>query len=269
MLAALVSRLELDELAKTIQAVARDALLLRTGLVEAAPLGVGSSRIGGYPDLPPDAPWPCHSSGKPLAFLAQLNLSNARSMYGDASLPSEGILQFFSVYGWQDEDSTDPQVPPGTERPDWTRIVYHSNADGLAPRETPAGVNSFPPASIEFQRVLTLPNHPHEPGCRPLLERELTGDQIASMKTLVDTFDEVQAYVLGYPAKHQLLGYADYVQDIPDFVPQGDHSLLFQLASDDHTSMCWGDGGYLYFWMSAAHRDVSDFSAVITDYQCF
>ena len=265
LLAELIERYGLETLCASVEALGRQALRLRTRAAAQSPVPAGASKIGGTPDLPPNTPWPVHSSGKPLAFLAQMNLSEAAKALPLAPLPQTGVLQVFSVYGWQVEDCTDPQLPDGPETGDWTRILYHPESNSLAPRAMPADLNSFPAAAVEFIPIISMPNHPQEPAVAAL---GLSDDQLQRVGSLCESFDEIESHRLGYPATHQLLGYAHYEQDLPEFDEEPPLRMLFQLASDDHPAMYWGDGGYLYFWSLPELIGKNDFSQITTDYQC-
>lgn len=52
---------------------------------EVAEVPLGSSRVGGLPDLPKGAEWPTGPGGMPYAFIAQINLAELRDAVGDAS----------------------------------------------------------------------------------------------------------------------------------------------------------------------------------------
>ncbi len=174
------------------------------------------------------------------------------------------MLSVFSIYGWQVEDSTDPQVPRGSPAADWTRILYHASARGLERRETPAGTNSFPAAAVEFVPILSLPTHRREPVRAAL---DISEDDQQRFQALLGTFETVTRYHLGNPPNHQLLGDASYEQTFLEEVAEQGLRLVFQLASDNRAAMCWGDGGYLYFWARPADIETRDFSRVVTDYQ--
>ena len=51
------------------------AFLLRTSKPDGSDVPRGRTKIGGEPDLPEGQAWPVYRDGKPLAFLAQVNLS--------------------------------------------------------------------------------------------------------------------------------------------------------------------------------------------------
>lgn len=52
------------------------------------------SKLGGEPEMPPELAWPSGPGG-PLAFVAQLDLAEARAAGGPAWLPPAGALFFF------------------------------------------------------------------------------------------------------------------------------------------------------------------------------
>ena len=55
---------------------------------------LGTTRFGGWPDLPADSRWP-RWAGRPMAFLAQINLADAHQSNPQLRLPSAGLLSFF------------------------------------------------------------------------------------------------------------------------------------------------------------------------------
>src|SRR5215216_4862702 len=57
-------------------------------------LKVGASKLGGAPDLPYEVTWPLMGDA-PLAFLAQINLSEVQPFDTNKLLPSSGMLYFF------------------------------------------------------------------------------------------------------------------------------------------------------------------------------
>ncbi|WP_406693386.1 DUF1963 domain-containing protein [Singulisphaera sp. Ch08] len=248
-----------------IEQLARPAYLLRTERSDGFELSVGRTKIGGEPDLPEGLEWPVYRDGKPLAFLAQINLNELPEGAQRGGLPASGILSFFSVWGWQVEDDADPQIPDGEPAPDWTRILYHEDLGTLRRHPVPDGVNSFPAAVAEFVPIVCLPNNPGEPDVARLGWDEGTWEKFSEV---VSDYDSVCSQRLGYPTRNLLLGYADYIQCFVDEVADRNLRLLFQLGSDDHAEMGWGDGGFLYFW--ADPRDIArrDFTKLHTDFQC-
>jgi uncharacterized protein YwqG len=244
----------------------RPALLLKTAPAVESKLPPGRTKIGGRPDLPEGLQWPRFADGKPLAFLAQINLAELPAGVKLARLPKSGILYFFSVFGWQVEGDADPQLPPGDYGYDWTRVLFHPDSEGpLRRQRTPANVNAFKAAKGEFIPILSLPKDAREPAVAALGWKR---DVKEKYEDLVRSFNSACNYQLGNPARNLLLGFADYEQDFVDEVADHNLQLLFQLASDDNAEMCWGDGGYIYFWIRPQDLRRRNFKKIHTDYQC-
>ncbi|MCA9266894.1 MAG: DUF1963 domain-containing protein, partial [Planctomycetales bacterium] len=85
---------------------------------------------------------------------------------------------------------------------------------------------------------------------------------------MVSAYNGARGHQLGNPARNLLLGYADYEQTFEQQVAAQNLQLLFQIASDDNAAMCWGDGGYIYFWIAPQDLASKNFDAIYTDYQC-
>jgi uncharacterized protein YwqG/predicted DNA-binding protein (MmcQ/YjbR family) len=248
-----------------IDAMARPAFLLRTKRSKGSVLPPGRTKIGGEPDLPEGQEWPVYRDGRPLAFLAQINLSELPEGADRGGLPARGLLSFFSAWGWQDEGDADPHPPADEPAPAWTRVILHQDLKMLRPRQTPEGVNAFPAAEADPIPIVCLPTDRNEPTVAALGWDEETWDHFSE---LVDEYNAVRSHQLGFPARNLLLGYADYQQYFVEEVADRGLQLLFQLASDANADMCWGDDGNIYFW--ADPRDVArgDFTKLHMDYQC-
>jgi len=77
-----------------MERVARPCVELTTRAPTAADKAIGSSRIGGTPDLPAGVDWPEGSDG-PMAFVAQLDLGAIASYDPQGLLPAKGVMSFF------------------------------------------------------------------------------------------------------------------------------------------------------------------------------
>jgi uncharacterized protein YwqG/predicted DNA-binding protein (MmcQ/YjbR family) len=249
-----------------IESLSRPAMLLQTRKAVESKMALGQTKIGGQPDLPECVEWPQFSDGRPLAFLAQINLGEAPTVGKPSGLPESGLLSFFSVFGWQVEDDADPQLPRGKYDYTWTRVFYHpGNQKTLQRRRTPPGVNAFKAASVEFVPVTCFPTHTKEPVVANLGWKRDVKDKYDD---LVMAYNGARGHQLGNPARNLLSGYADYEQDFVKEVADGDLQLLFQLASDDNAGMCWGDGGFVYFWIGPKDLARKKFDKIFTDCQC-
>jgi hypothetical protein len=151
---------------KEIHKIARHAILLLTKKSSEAEIPLGAAKVGGQPDLPAQTEWPVYRDGKPLAFLAQIDLAEVAKLGTPIEgLPSEGLLSVFSVWGWMEAGDGDPRTPEGGERQQlgWTVALHTQGRVPLERRKTPRGVNSYKAAAVEPTPILSLPNHRVEP----------------------------------------------------------------------------------------------------------
>ncbi len=262
----LIAYYKLSHLETDIQGIAQQAVLLKTRRAKGTELELGQTKIGGLPDLPESLQWPSHHSGKHLAFLAQINLAEVSQVISLENLPGSGILYFFSVYGWQVEGDSDPQLPEASSEEGWTQVLYQSEMNvPLRRRKLPSDVNGFKPTAVEFIPVLSLPDG-KEPVVTALKWKE---DDLEHYDwDLVLSYRKVRNKPLRKASPHLLLGYAEYEQECPKVVAENNLQLLFQLATDFKADMCWGDGGLIYFWMKPEDIVRRDFSTIFVDYQC-
>jgi uncharacterized protein YwqG len=237
-----------------IHKLARPAILLRTRESSEAKIPLGATKIGGRPDLQAGYEWPAYKDGKPLAFLAQLDLAEIAKLGTPIKgLPTTGLLSLFSAWGWMGEGDADPRIPDGeNEQIGWT-VALHAPPATWERRKTPQGVNSFKAAAVEPTRVLSLPNHRVEP---PLAALGWTDDEY-------DRFDEMQSDYCSlqmghwlknsdaFASHHQLGGYAVFQQQFPDGLLETGRAMLLQIGTDGKADMCWSDGGELTFYADA------------------
>ncbi|RJG23791.1 YwqG family protein [Paenibacillus thiaminolyticus] len=123
-----IQEYELEPAARQLMAVCRQGIRLDIGVPddEAAR---GRSRVGGSPDLPPQAEWPLTADGEPMTFLAQLNLEQLAACDSLKRLPVRGMLYFFIGI---DEPAYDIEH----------RVIYAASADGLE-RRGPGGATAL------------------------------------------------------------------------------------------------------------------------------
>jgi uncharacterized protein YwqG len=273
---ALISKCELDLFQEQILRLAKPCLRILPDLPFDGKK-IGSTHIGGTPDLPKGVKWP-QIEGKYLVFLAQINLEEMS--FADAAkapqsiqqpslfdlstiecrkpeydlLPKNGMLFFFlgSTTDYYNVQHQVIYVPNGqtllkrTQRPSLDQFVNTNRG------------TYFPPFVVTTQLGMSLPSF----GWRRLN---------------TNTFDEElhwkYAYLESAIEHHQsskLLGYAyppDYRICWNLFAREKPNSrydtsfeieyyqnwlLLFELYSHEETEMYWGDSGCLYFMI---HRD--------------
>lgn len=251
-----------------ILALIRPAILLHTQKSDMSKLRPAQSRIGGVPDLPADWEWPTFH-GNPLAFLAQINLAEIPLEVERGDLPRDGILYFFSVYGWQKDDG---DIHPDL---DWNRaeeigfsqaLWFIGDTTSLRRASKPDGIRTFDAAAVEYLPVISLPRA--EPNAREPVVAALqwSEDEYERLDNLYFDLDYYAKTVRGFSVDHQLLGYAGAIQTT---VTPVNHRLLFQLDSDyNQTGMEWGDGGMIYFVIEQEALKRGDFSKIVSDFQC-
>jgi uncharacterized protein YwqG len=248
----------LGRVADRMLGLARPAVRLSATRVHDEELAVGTSKIGGLPDLQTGVEWPAWAD-RPLAFLAQINLADLHPFSFCDVLPREGLLQFF----YDDEQGTwgfDPQ-----DRGSWC-VRFESDVHGLV---RAPGAKHFPSCRLTSSAATTLADWNSYDFQQLGLSRE---DRL----TYFGVLDELEAeapevgplhQILGNPAAVQgdmqlecqlvsnglYCGNASGYQDprAKDLKPgAADWRLLLQLDSDDEAEMMWGDAGVLYFWIT-------------------
>lgn len=272
----LVERHGLSERNSEIATLIRPAILLRSWMVEGDEvIPLGASKLGGLPDLPDAVDWPTfelEGDEKPLAFLGQFDLAEAADCpQAFSGLPKSGLLSLFSVWGWITEEEFDPEFPEGPENaPGWTVMLHTPAGSSLSRREPPDELFLFHPAPIEMIPVLSLPNHAKEPEVAALGWDDDTWE----------TFDRMQAdfrsilwghYLndVSALATHSLVGgYAMFQQEYPEDLVGTDKRMLIQIGSDGNTTMAWGDGGELTFYVDTSALQQGRFEGIECHYQC-
>lgn len=222
---------------------------------------VGSSRIGGEPDLPPGFPWPTWK-GKPLAFVAQVEIAAVQTYSVCRDLPKDGLLQFYyaAAAGTWGFDPAD--------RGSW-RVMHIRRAD-LERRAWPSGLDEesrFRSCQVSLSKDFSIGPLPDD------LQEDAVDE-------VVDLVIDLQAndlgrltYLLGYPTEIQgemqeqcaLVSGGIYCGNPSGYSdPRGaelgrdaaNWRLLLQVGSESEAGMMWGDAGCLYFWIR--ERDLAD-----------
>lgn len=253
----------LVQAAHEIALIAELCVRFRVSPIDEQNIPVGSSKLGGRADLPPELEWPCWR-GHALGFLGQINLGEVSGLPCCKSLPQSGLLSFFydsdqGTWGFDPED-----------KGSW-RVLYTSLHDGpLSRRNLPEEIPEyarFTPCVVHFFEAISLPGAESI----PIVELDLDESARDGYRDFLDEFREQQWPGTG----HQILGHPDAIQGEMQLECQlasnglycGDESgyrnprrreletgatawkLLLQLDSDDDTAMMWGDVGCLYFWI--------------------
>jgi len=265
----------LDALMELVRAGFR---LVSSGAIEPLheiPLGV--SRLGGLPDLPPGAEWPRTPDGRPMSFLAQLNLAEAQGVRPETPLPPGGQLYFFY------DAERQPAGYNEQDRGFWRVLTAQVPQADLRRAEPPDGLAEgchFHGRAVRLEPELFLPS--------PQTLSELLAQEVGSVPGMNALRQALRSGAYGRWFRqigggdeermdHRFLGHPHEVQSampghLPavicedgdgavaweeepgDFEPDGsipvsDWRLLLQLSTTGGAGWNWGDGGRLYFWV--------------------
>ncbi len=219
----------------------------------AAVVDTGGSKLGGLPDLPAYLDWPCEA-GRPLAFVAQVNLAEVAPWDTRHELPPKGLLLFFYDLG-NHEGGRVLYLEPGVP------LVRTPFPDALGKKFR------LPERAVVLTPVAMPPHYLSEEEMAPC-NALCGGDKdLAS-----DTYCELRAEYVGYAYADDsstfLLGQPDTIQGA---LAEEDGVLLFQLASfeDARGSLQLGDGGNAYFLIHERDLAARDFSKVRVVMQCY
>ena len=236
---------------------------------------LGSSRLGGWPDLPVGHKWP-QWQDRPMSFLAQINLSEVHAVNPGVRLPATGLLLFFmGCESATFEDDTFGietyivDVLLGSKRNHrggW-QVIYAAEDDELERMVFEGTIKPqlFQPCQVRFQVVSkSLPD-----------EDSVAYERLRLSDEQRDDYNEVLDLVTVENPDNQLMGFPELIQFSPPELycagvisgrpanafadPESedylalqeqacDWTLLLQLNSDDNPDFLWGDGGHLYFY---------------------
>lgn len=214
----------------------------------AGPLAPGASKFGGAPDLPPGTDIPA-VGGRPLALLAQINLSDLEIAGLEHPFPKRGILSFYydtenQPWGSGEED----------ERDGWRVQFFDGDPTQLERIEVPEDA-MLPEFAVSFEAAESI-------DADALIDMDFDDDDAEEIFELVEN-GEPKHQMLGFPFAVQnpvfmeTAHYCDGVEDWDEAEKAADdYVLLFQMDSDDDLDAMWGDMGMLYF--SIKKEDLAD-----------
>jgi uncharacterized protein YwqG len=269
---------------RDLLSLARPSVRLASQRVPYAAIGMGDSRIGGLPDVPPDFEWPrwmptntrdqFPHPGRPapLGFIAQIDMSHVPPV--DDALPVSGWLCFFydrycEPWGFDPADRGCCRVTyADCDRSSLSRAEPPSDAD-------PDHVAH--PCLVEAHAELTLPDD--------MPDLEYGTPEYESYRSLWDDLTADSGLT-----HHRLLGHPQLVQNPMErecqlasngvycgnsvFPEQekvraleagaADWRLLLQIDTDEEgPGWMWGDVGRIYFWIRRQDLAARRFTDVI------
>jgi hypothetical protein len=192
---------DLGPYVERLQALIRPSIVLATSRAKASSLAVGTTKIGGAPDLPESLPWP-EWNRQLLAFYGQINLTDIAPF--ELGLPTEGLLSFFFA---TDMDATRAQCTGAG-------IVCRFTNQPLQRRKPP------PRAPDPFRScAVNIISYPSLPWGYSLRDQDMWGLDFVQQEDLHDAYaecvDSIKSTLHIGDDHHQFLGYPRPVQHTP------------------------------------------------------
>ncbi|MBB3112299.1 uncharacterized protein YwqG [Paenibacillus phyllosphaerae] len=271
----------LDRVKQSLIELLADSVRLNSEPCPDDEIGIGSSKLGGCPDLPVGVEWPTYG-GRPLNLIAQLNLADVQPYEPAQRLPREGFLSFFydaleQPWGFDPQDKGRFKViysEPGLQLqrlPEPEELSEQGNFGAM--RLSSQLDTTFP--SIDTIEVVQLDLNVDEDE----LYWELT-DQIAGSKdeTLIhrmfghpDTIQNAMQLECQLVTNGIYCGTSDGYDDAraAELAPgSSDWKLLLQVDSEEGIGTIWGIDGRLYFWIREQDLAARNFDHVWVIQQC-
>ncbi|MBQ2691082.1 MAG: DUF1963 domain-containing protein [Clostridia bacterium] len=244
---------------------------------------VGSSKIGGNPDLPNGVSWPKdEANDRWLSFLCQINFKEVKPYDIENKLPDKGMLFFF--YDWSVDGSPwgyDPKDASGK-----AVIYYDGDMSCLHRAEIPEKLKDegyfAEPCRLSFEQRMDIPST--YSGIMDIIG--LSPEDSDKYYDVCEEFDEESV--------NKLLGHSNNIQGdmelecelVANGLYCGDGTgyeegakrgldknvahwnLLLQIDSYEDLGLMWGDCGRLYFWITAEDLEARNFEKTWLILQC-
>lgn len=145
------NKLSADDKEKIIKLI-KPTIGIQTKKLNSDDLKIGSSKIGGKPDMPKDILWP-RVNDSDLVFCAQYNVSEFKKYDFENLLPEKGM---FYVFIGIDEEWNEFSMNQND-----SKIFFIKNIDNLERKEFPVSLGEnkkIEPAEIQYFESLTIPD---------------------------------------------------------------------------------------------------------------
>lgn len=208
------------------------------------------SKCGGCPYLESEDDFPRDQDGKPMMFLAQINLDEMPPL---KDFPTHGLLQFYigdDDYFGGDSACKVIYIPE-----------YKKDASALI-EENPFENDyiGYAPFSNEGRMKFKETTRFIGTECREFYDK--FRDKVTD-----EEWDEL--YHLCYPEGCLVGGYPLFVQQTPEYYDSGEYdTVLLQLDCEDECGIMFGDAGNCVFLISKEDLKNGNFDNVEYDWQC-
>ena len=230
-----------------------------------------NSFTGGSPNLGSKFAWP-EKNGRALEFIGQLDLVSIAELLPDSPLPKVGTLSFFY------EHSADAPwgIYPG-DAGSW-KVVYSEIRS-----ETASPMPPFSRINLAPEKVITYPGYEN----REAAHIDNLDSLLAQWENHIPLFEDAAAQVLGFAHSIQAdnmdeecaMIAAGVYDDDPDVFTSpktaaarasaSDWVFLAQFKSRDSQEICFGDCGFIYFWIRKEDLEKLNFDKAWMILQCF
>jgi uncharacterized protein YwqG len=230
-----------------------------------------SSFTGGSPNLGEDFVWPTKNN-RPLEFIGQLDLVSIAELLPDSPLPRTGTLSFFYEHS---EDGPWGIYPE--DAGSW-KVVYSE----IRP-ETASPIPPFSRINLAPEKVITYPGY-ENPAAAHI---DNLDSLLSHWEDHIPNYEDAAALALGFAQAIQadLMDHecamiaAGVFDDDPDVYTSpktaaaranaSDWVFLAQFSSRESQEICFGDHGFIYFWIRKQDLDNLDFDQAWMILQCF
>ena len=265
---------------KGLERIAEPVLRFRTEPISENDFSIGSSRMGGSPDLPIGIPWPTWD-GRPLDFLLQLDLQEMPRKWGGDELPESGWLYFFY------DIDRNPWGFDVSHRYGWRVLFYDGDRKNLGRRKRPDSADPLlRPCGLTFFEGIYVnwPSLSDEKSCSDLnslakhegfveAKLEIFGHQITGRThSCQSKYEGMQEQC--QEASHGIFRCDErcrvFDRKRADKIRAGITSwrFLLELHFDENAGLEWTGYGTLYFWIREDDLRNSDFHNVWAVFEC-
>lgn len=219
----------------------------------------GSSKLGGQPDLPANFKWPT-CEGKPLTFMAQLDLSEIKSKLCDNMLPEKGFIYFFSAVAHIDYDKYAYFLDKIDESD--TNKVYYFDIEKSQLKRQNNYYGKLNEVALDIDYADSYPLFAEE----PVFESYDLSDEEIELLTEISDLQHMATYssiTMNYMSIHSMFAYEIPVQELGSY-----DRVLLQTTSSENTGMDWGDCGIFFFYIREQDLINLNFDNVYSATQC-
>lgn len=263
-----------------LERIGEPVLNFRTEPTSTSDLPIGSSKMGGSPDLPIGIPWPTWE-GRPLDFLLQLDLAEIPRKWGGDEVPESGWLYFFY------DIDRNPWGFHVSDRSGWRVLFYDGDRKNLGRRKRPDNADpQLRPCGLAFFEGIYVN--------WPSLKDEESESDLRSLEKH-EGFVEAKLEIFGHQITGRTHGCQSMYEGMQEECQEASHGIfqcdarcrvfnhkkaekiragitnwrfLLQLHFDENAGLEWTGYGTLYFWIREDDLRNCDFHNVWAVFQC-